>query len=497
MSEEQVVTVNASVPLNYSPRSYQRAFFQAMTRVKRAILVWHRRAGKDKTLLNFMILKMLERVGIYYYFTPTYTQGKKFLWDGIGRDGFKFMDHFPGFDDPSAPGSIVEQKWEDEMKVKLKNGSIFQIVGTDKLDSVRGTNPVGCGFSEYAMMNPTAWDIVRPILRENGGWAVFIYTPMGKNHGYRLWERVHASQRIKDQWFTSLLTIEDTRRDAPGEDGSWVTTVQDVEDDIAEGMDEALARQEYFCSWEGHLRGAYYGDLLTRLRSENRIGLFPHDPGRLVTTAWDVGVDDATAIVFTQTINGVPRIIDYFEAIKNAKNGLPWYVKYLRREKSDYDYDFHFGPHDMKVTEWGTGNTRVESAADLGFNFEIVPKLKLEDGIDATRKFLAKCVINAGPCERLLDVLNSYRREWDDEKMTWEKQPVHDWTSHGADATRQRAVAWFDPELSTLVRSHARMNFNVQGQPGDEAEVRLKPWERRWPEDGRWTSRTVQTHAET
>lgn len=146
----------------------------------RAVLVWHRRAGKDKTTLNFTIMKMLQRVGLYYYFLPTYAQGKKIIWDGIGSDGFAFMQHFPNY--------LVAGRSETEMQVTFRNGSVFQVIGTDKIDSIVGTNPIGCIFSEYSLQNPKAWDLTRPILGENGGWAVFVYTPRGKNHGHRLFE---------------------------------------------------------------------------------------------------------------------------------------------------------------------------------------------------------------------------------------------------------------------------------------------------------------------
>src|SRR5258708_5546794 len=212
--------VKLEVPVNYKPRSYQRAFLDAMQERKRAVLVWHRRAGKDKTTLNFTITKMLERVGLYYYFFPTYAQGKKILWDGIGKDGFAFMKHFPD--------EIVADRNETEMQIKLTNGSIFQIIGTDKMDSIVGTNPIGCVFSEYALQNPKGWDLMRPVLRENGGWAVFVYTPRGKNHGHRLYDNV---RKYPDRWYVSRLTIDDTYRDAPGEDKLPVVTAQMIQED--------------------------------------------------------------------------------------------------------------------------------------------------------------------------------------------------------------------------------------------------------------------------
>src|SRR5687768_12893465 len=219
MPETQTQSSSLEIPFHFKPRSYQAEFFKAMTTGKRrACLVWHRRAGKDKTVINYTVTQMVQRKGIYFYFFPTYAQGKKILWDGIGKDGFKFLHHFPQellFCEPN----------QTEMKITFKDpadasqpGSIFQIIGTDNMDSVVGTNPVGCVFSEYALQNPKAWDFVRPILKENGGWAVFVYTPRGKNHGWRLWD---AARRKENQarWYTSILTVDDTKRDAPSENG--------------------------------------------------------------------------------------------------------------------------------------------------------------------------------------------------------------------------------------------------------------------------------------
>ena len=168
------------IPFNFKPRAYQLPLLRAMdSGCKRACCVWHRRAGKDKTLINIAVKKMFERVGVYYYYFPTMTQGRKILWDGMDKAGFKFIDHFPR--------EVVAKKNDQEMKIQLANGSLFQIIGTDKLENV-GTNPVGCVFSEYSLQNPRGWDYVRPILAENGGWAIFNFTPRGKNHAHELYK---------------------------------------------------------------------------------------------------------------------------------------------------------------------------------------------------------------------------------------------------------------------------------------------------------------------
>ena len=169
------------LPFHFKPRPYQLPFFRAMDGgLKRAVLVHHRRAGKDKSAFNFMVKEAFKRVGIYYYFFPTYNQGRKVLWDGIDKDGFRFLDHIPKEVRKGDPN-------QTEMKQMLINGSMIQIVGSDNVDTIVGTNPVGCVFSEYPLQDPSGWDFVRPILRENGGWAVFCYTPRGKNHGYDLY----------------------------------------------------------------------------------------------------------------------------------------------------------------------------------------------------------------------------------------------------------------------------------------------------------------------
>lgn len=253
-----------TIPHNFEPRSYQLPFLQAMdSGFDRAVCVWHRRSGKDKTFLNFTARKMWERVGSYYYFLPTYKQGRLILWDGIDRDGFKFMDHFPE--------ELREKTRNDEMKITMKNGSIFQIVGTDNIDSIMGTNPVGCVFSEYSLQNPLAWDFIRPILLENAGWAVFNYTPRGRNHAYVLKEMAEHNPK----WYFSSLTILDTRR----ADGLPLITEDDLQAEREAGMDEGLIQQEYYCSFDALLESCFFGDSLARHKytMSGKMGIIERD----------------------------------------------------------------------------------------------------------------------------------------------------------------------------------------------------------------------------
>lgn len=429
--------LDVRIPRLIQFRSYQGEFWRAMLAgCRRAILVWHRRAGKDLAVLNWFAAAMLRRAGTYYYFFPTYAQGKKIIWDGMDAAGRPFMANFPP--------ELIIGKWEDEMRITLRlpdgRHSNFQIVGTDKMDSIVGTNPIGCAFSEYSLMNPRAWDFTRPILAENGGWAVFVYTPRGKNHGYKLWTNTEGDPA----WFRSMKTVDETRRDAPGENGLAVVPLSVIDAERRSGMDEALILQEFYCSFEGALSGSYYGDLITRARAEGRVLRGLYNPRLPVDTAWDLGVDDATAIGFTQTVvqpNGT-QVLNWVDYEEGSGAGLDHFVKRLRDRS--YGYGEHFGPHDLRVQEWSTGNTRVQRAADLGLHFTVVPKLHIADGIEAARRLLAVSQFDEERCERLLDALMTYRREWDDKMMTWRSQPVHDWASHPADMVRYRGIAYYE-----------------------------------------------------
>lgn len=230
-----------TIPHNYEPRLYQEPLFDCIADgYKRGVGIWHRRAGKDKTLLNLMTKEACKRVGVYYYFFPTYNQGRKVLWDGIDRQGFGYMDHIPE--------EIRENTNQAEMKIKLVNGSLIQIIGTDNIDAIMGTNPIGCVFSEYSLQNPDAWDLIRPILAENGGWAVFNYTPRGRNHGYVLYEMA----KHNPDWFCQLLTIDDTGAVSPDV----------VQAEREAGMSEEMIKQEFYCSFEAALSQCFFAGAL-------------------------------------------------------------------------------------------------------------------------------------------------------------------------------------------------------------------------------------------
>lgn len=412
-----------TIPYNYNPRGYQLNFWRAMQGgKKRAVLVWHRRAGKDKSALNFTISKMFPenggRIGTFYHFLPTFAQGKKILWDGMDYQGYKFMDHFPP--------SLVAHKSETEMQVTLTNGSIYQIIGTDKLDNIIGTNPVGCIFSEYALQNPQAWELFRPILTENHGWAVFIYTPRGRNHGKVLYDMA----KDNPDWFCERLTVDDTHR----ENGELVISPEDIGRERREGMSEELIQQEYYCSFEGYQEGSYYTKQLRE--AANRITSVPFNPKLPVATFWDLGIGDSTAIWFAQRVGQELHLIDYYET---SGEGMNYYAKYLKDKP--YNYCEHYFPHDADARELGTGTTRREVAENLGIApIEIVPRLSVDDGINAVRMIFPRCWFDKEKCSQGLAALANYHKVRDDVRQEFKSKPEHDWSSHGSDAFRYFAV---------------------------------------------------------
>ena len=421
-----------TVPYRFEARSYQlpllRFFEQGGLRAASA---QHRRAGKSKLALNVTIPMMLGRVGLYLHTFPIAAQARKILWDGIDRDGMRFLDHFPP--------ELVVQKNETEMSVTLTNGSIWQLWGTDYYDRLVGTNPVGVVYDEYALQDPRARQFLQPALRENAGWELIVGTFRGRNHFWKLLESVKKNPA----WYTSVLTVNDTRRDAEGEDGSPVISPADIEADRRDGMDEELIRQEYFLNVDIGLVGGYYSRQLECARQEGRITSVPYDPAYPVETWWDLGVADATAIVFTQSVGNTIHVIDCLEM---SGEGLGYYAHEIRNRGYQYGrFEAHHAPFDIAVTEWGSGKTRMEMAEEAGIFFNLVPRLPRADGINAARAFFDKCAFDSERCEPLLNALSNYHKEFDEHAKLFRDTPAHDWSSHFADAFRYLAVGWQPP----------------------------------------------------
>lgn len=402
------------LPYKFTPRDYQLPVLYAFNEGKKRIIqIWHRRGGKDKLDLNIVAKEMQKKVGAYYYFFPTYAQGRKVLWEGIGKDGFRYIQHFPDV--------CVEKTNDTNMQVFYKNGSIFQIIGTDDIDKIVGTNPIGCVFSEYSLQNPKAWEFIRPILRENEGWAIFNFTPRGKNHAFDLYNMAITN----DSWFVSKLTILDTN----------ILTEADVEEERQAGMLEEMIQQEFYCSFTASIIGAYYSKEYDLAERSKRFVTVPYDPHALVHTVWDLGIADAMAIGFFQIINQEVHMIDYYEA---SNQGFDKYVKLLKDK--EYIYGHHFAPHDIKQRELMSGKTRLDTARELGVSFDEVPNVGVESGIDQARRLFRKLWVDKDKCKEWLRLIPQYTKEYDESKKMFKDKPLHDWTSHGADMYRYAAL---------------------------------------------------------
>jgi phage terminase large subunit len=410
-----------TLPHLWLPRDYQKpAWYALESGIKRLDLAWHRRAGKDLFTINWCGTQCFQRPGVYWHILPTYAQGRKIVWEGVTRDGRPFLDHFPE--------ELVERKRNDDMSVWLKGGSLYQVIGADKPDSLVGANPFGVVFSEWSLMNSSVWELLRPILAENGGWAIFIYTPRGRNHAHKQ----HLMAEKDPLWFAERLTVDDTK----------AVPQEVIDQNRREGMPEELVQQEFYVSFDAPLVGSYYGAELTLASEQGRIGRVPHEPTKKVNTFWDLGMRDATCIWFHQQIGREHRLIDFEHA---SGVGLAYYVKMLAEKP--YVYDTHYVPHDAAVRELGTGTSRVETAQSLGLMLTIVRKLDLMDGIEATRNLLRKCWIDEVSCDYGYQALQQYTKQESGERdpdgtIVYREQPVHNWASHPADALRTGATGW-------------------------------------------------------
>jgi len=397
-----------SLPHDFVPRDYQKPIMKNIIegKVKRAVCVWHRRAGKDKTFVNILAVMMAKRVGTYYYYFPTATLGRKIIWDGMDKEGMKFMDHFPS--------EFVKKVNNQEMKFTAVNGSVFQIIGTDKLDVV-GTNPVGCLFSEASLQNPRAWDYVRPILAENGGWAIFNGTPRGKNWFYRLYE----DAKKNPDWFAQKLTVEDTN----------AIPIDAVDAERRAGMREEMVQQEFYCDFNVGMSGSIYADAVGRAKKEGRVTEFkPTDD--LVFTTWDLGSPENTSVIYWQKHGVTWRVIDHDKGLDVT---IPKRVSIMLQK--GYNYGYHALPHDAQRS-MPTGSSYIEELSRAGLeNCRIIPRTAdPELRISKMLSLFPNIIFRESTTEKLLQGLESYRRKEDVKSGMITSTIVHDWASHDADA---------------------------------------------------------------
>ncbi len=420
------------LPNKWSPRDYQEPLWWSLeSGVKRAVCVWHRRSGKDLTAINWCAPQTFNRVGLYWHVFPTYAEGRRVVWQGMDKGGRPFLDAFPD--------ELYYRKLDQEMSLFLKNGSIYQVVGCDHIDRLMGANPIGVIMSEYALQNPAAWDLIRPMLAENDGWAIFVYTPRGHNHGYRLY---NAAVDLPN-WFSSKLTVDDTN----------VVSDERIEDDRASGMPEERIQSEYYVSFEAALVGSYYGDIIKWMEEDvepPRIGNVPHNENYEVFTGWDIGYSDTTAIWFAQQIGAEFRIIDYYECwgeepahymkVMEGQANTEANKQPSTRHMERYRYGDAWLPFDARQKRMGQPLTVEQQFRTMGMKVRPGQKFDLTDQHAGVRKMLRESYIDKKRCERGLQALREYVKQQVPDmrdpngRPIYRDQPLHNWASHPASA---------------------------------------------------------------
>lgn len=398
------------VVIPYLPRPQWLPFHASQARWR--VAVAHRRAGKTVAFVNeagrgaLTCTRPNPRFG---YIAPFLNQAKAIAWDYVHQ----YFDCVPG-----------AKFNEAELRCDFPNGGRVRLFGADNPDALRGQYFDGLILDEFGDFDPRVWtDVLRPTLSDRNGWAAFAGTPRGKNTFYDLRQR--AASRA-DGWELWELKASET----------GILTAEELAD-ARNSMDEASYLREYECSFDAAIEGAYYAKEMLDAESGRRILRIPIEPTVPVHTAWDLGIDDATAIWFWQDVGLERRLVDYLEV-----SGESLMAIMKRLDAKGYRYGRTILPHDAEARELGTGKSRLETLTALGLrNAEVVPAQEVADGINAVRLMLPKCWFDIERCQRGIEALKQYRREWDGKKQTWRNKPLHDWASHPADAMRYLALA--------------------------------------------------------
>jgi phage terminase large subunit len=413
------------LPIGWDPRPHQSALWKALlSGAKRADVVAHRRWGKDEVALHWAAAAAHKRVGGYWHLLPETGQGRKAIWDAVNPHTGRRRIH------EAFPPEMRPTFKDADMMVELGNGSTWQVLGSDNYDSLVGSSVAGVVFSEWSLAKPDAWTYFRPILAENGGWALFLWTPRGRNHATRSFEA-----RAKDpEWF--CLKAPATQTD--------VFTREQLERERAEliaelgSPEEGQARfaSEYLVDFDAAAPGAYYAGLLGDADRAGRIGRVPVDPSLRVDTAWDLGIDDYTAIWFFQQAGREVRVVDYFET---GGQGLDAIVRQAIADKP-YVWGNHHLPHDVMVRELATGRSRYETLGSLGLSRIVAgTAAHPEERVNAARLMIPMCWFDAERCALGLERLRAYRKRWSRTNRSY-GGPLHDEASHGADAFGEFAL---------------------------------------------------------
>lgn len=447
------------------------------------------------------------RVGVYWHMLPQLNQARKVIWNGRTKDGRSFLDFIPK--------DLIESTRDDDMLIKMKNGSIIQLCGADHIDSLVGTNPIGINFSEYALMRPSVYDYVSPILNENDGFAVFVTTPRSTNHAFDMFKSMAKAVKEGKPYFVQALTVDDTRKaltDGKGEEILDhdnrkilvpVITSEAIQEQRDLGVPEEIIQQEYYVSFEAGLVGSYYGEAMRKLEEEGKLrqndSLWVKSDE--VITAWDLGISDAMAIWYFQydAKKKEIRVIESneFEGrslaecccimradFNTLRKDFGWSDSEISRATAKYghhaQYKYaarHFGPHDIVARDVATGVTRKDVAKKYGVKFRAVPKANVLEGINLVRRMLLTCVFDGIKCSGGIRALKDYCKEWDEKRRIYSDKPCHDASSHYSDGFRymcQGILAFIDNRAAAVsnLQSEADHDYNPFIEKARKADLR-------------------------
>lgn len=398
------------VVINYQPRDVFQPYHESDKRF--SLTVAHRRAGKTVARINKLIREAIncrKSNPRFAYLAPYYIQAKDIAWN--------YLKQY------AAPALRNRAPNESELSITFPhNNATIRLYGADNAERLRGLYFDGLAADEAQDIRPSVLtQIILPALSDRQGWLDLSGTPKG--WGNLLGETYKRAQD-DPEWFVQVLRASQTG-----------LIPQDELDRLRKSMPANEYDQEFECSFDAAITGAYYAEELRRLEANGCICPVPYDPAYMVHTAWDLGISDSMSIWFFQIAGREIRVIDYYEA---SGYGLDHYAEMLRSK--GYKYGQHFGPHDIEVREIGTGKSRREVAQGMGINFDVLPNLPVKDGIDAARMTLPRCVFDAKRTAIGIDALRQYREKVD-EKRQISMGPLHDWTSHAADSFRYLAVS--------------------------------------------------------
>ena len=454
------------VSTGHVPRPQQRLLHAAAGRFK--VLVTHRRFGKTVFAVNELISgakRCKRRQPRFAYLAPFHIQAKDVAWSYLKLYTAKI---------PNVTVNETELWVELPPRVEHEagaGGARIRLYGADNADRLRGLYFDGVVLDEYAQMHPRVWsEVVRPALADRKGWALFIGTPMGRNGFCDLFEGARDGfpredgTRVPDpDWAAFMFKASET------------DLIPASELDAARrAMTPDQYAQEFECSFDAAIPGAYYAQILAEAEQLGRIRPIAYEPSLPVHTGWDLGIGDPTAIWFAQVVHGEPRLIDYYEA---SGVGLEHYVAQLRAgHRAHWVYGRHFFPHDLRVKELGSGLSRIDVLKGFGLSPTVLPASGIDDGIAQARFILRKCWFNTERCGAGLKLLRQYRSEWDDKRQVLKPVPLHDFTSHCADAFRYLCIGLgktlidrqplADPALSGVARAGTPPRFAAGAPKG-------------------------------